>query len=367
VFRRLGHLHPTVLALCVSAAAAPAASAATTTFGADLAALPANSNPAASCAAGPPGLFSQPAASCMWSFIGLGAGAPSLQAPASGTVTQVRVKVGAITGRMRVDVVRFLFRQTGDVAHPVSAGPFLEAYGPEFTPAANAVTAVPVNLPTTEDSTPDPTDLTTIASYDALALEVEDANVPIPLYAAPASLSYYSYPGPTQAGVPAPSPNGIAAATSGYGVLMSAEEDTGDGVAPAGGVGGPGGPGGGGGPAAAPVAPAAPTIRFARPLAPVRNGVATLPIVCQVVDCSGTVTLVRAGRAASASAKRRAITYGRAKFTGRRGKTSKLRIRLNRRGRALLRRHRTAKVLARVALAGQKATTARRVTLRRLT
>jgi hypothetical protein len=100
-------------------------------------------------------------------------------------------------------------------------------------------------------------------------------------------------------------------------------------------------------------------------VAPVRNGVATLPVVCQVVDCSGTVTLVPAGRGAASSAKRRAITYGHARFTGRRGKTAKVRIHLNRRGRALLRHHRTAKVLARVALAGQKATSVRRLTLRR--
>ena len=162
----------------------------------------------------------------MWSFMGIGAGAASLVPPAAGTVTAVRVKVGPVTGKMRVNVIRFLFRQTGDNAHPFTAGPFLEAYGPEFTPAPNAITTVAVNLPMQVDSTPAPTDLSTIQVIDALALEVETPTTPIPLYSAPGVLSYFSYPGPTAAGVPAPSPNGIASLTSGYGVLMNADLTT---------------------------------------------------------------------------------------------------------------------------------------------
>src|SRR5262249_2951414 len=159
--------------------------------------------------------------------------------------------------------------------------PFLEAYGPEFTPAPNSITTVPVNLPMTVDPTPNPNDLSTIEATDALALEVETPTTPIPLYSAPGALSYYSYPGPTAANVPAPSPNGIAAATSGYGVLMNADLSTGD-PAPAAPV-LPTLPNG----APAPVVPApVPVANLGRTTANVRRNALSLPIVCAVVDCT---------------------------------------------------------------------------------
>jgi hypothetical protein len=124
-------------------------------------------------------------------------------------VTNVRVKVGATTGRMRVNVVRFLFQQNlGDPSHPTSAGPFLEAYGPEFTPTANAVTAVPTSLPVEVDPTPAPNDYTSIQVIDAIAIEVEEGGVPPPIFPRP-SLFYASYPGPTALGLAAPSTNAL--------------------------------------------------------------------------------------------------------------------------------------------------------------
>src|SRR4051812_40708623 len=271
----------------VFALSAGEAQAAVVPFGPDLAPLAANADPRAACASGTPTPIPMGiGGSCMWSFMGIGAGAASLVPPAAGTVTAVRVKVGPVTGRMRVNVIRFLFRQTGDNAHPSTAGPFLEAYGPEFTPAPNGVPTVAVNLPMQVDATPAPNDLSTIQVIDALALEVETPTTPIPLYSAPGVLSYFSYPGPTAAGVPAPSPNGIASLTSGYGVLMNADLTTADAPVrappPT-----PAGPGGGG---AAP--PAIPTARLGRTAVDVRDNALSLPVLCQVVDCSGTVTLV---------------------------------------------------------------------------
>ncbi len=321
----------------LSGLALPAAAQAVT-FGADLSSLPANDAQAGFCSNPPPGLF-YPAnsPSCMWSYQGTGAN--TLVAPASGVVNTVRVKVGATTGKMRVNVIRFLFRQTGDTAHPFSAGPFLEAYGPEFAPTANAVTTVPVNLSMKEDSTPALTDLTTIQVIDALALEVEAPNVPVPLFSAPGALSYGVYPGPTSQALTAPSPNGLPSTlTLGLGVLMSADL-TPDAGAPAPAPGAPG---------VAPTlpAPAIPAVRLSKRAVPVRKGVATLPIACRVADCSGLVTLLP--RAGAAAAKKKPATLGSATFTAKAGKTARVKVKLNRAGKALLKKHRSVKVKARV-------------------
>jgi hypothetical protein len=335
-----------LIGLALVALYAAPAGAATVQFGPDLNAHPANSDPSQSCGAGPPNIiFNKPVnGTCMWTYFG-GQGSDTMIAPASGTVRQVRVKVGTTTGKMRINVVRFLFRQTGDVAHPFSAGPFLEAYGPEFTPTANSVFAVAANLPMQEDSTPAPNDLQTIQVIDLLALEVEDPTVPIPGFADPGVLSYGAYPGPTQGGVPAPSPNGLPAySTIGLGVLMNADLDTGQAppiVTP------PSGPTG----------PTAPTLvpRFTFPAnltAPVTGNAATVPVQCLVTDCTGQLILQSlkptGARAAKAKTKKpKTVTYGSAKFTAKTGKTVKVKVTLNRAGRALFaHHHKTAKVWA---------------------
>ena len=347
-----------VLTCSLIALLAPAAAHAVT-FGADLNTLPANNAANSACANGPPGAILGPFGlpSCMWSY--QGSGSSTLVAPASGVVNTVRVKVGTTTGKMRVNVIRFLFRQTGDAAHPFSAGPFLEAYGPEFTPDAGAVTSVPVNLAMKEDSTPALTDLQTIQDIDALALEVEAPNVPIPVFSAPTALTYPVYPGPTSQSLPAPSPNGLPSyLTIGYGVLMSADLTPDQGApAPAPGM-----------PAQAPTLPApggVPAVRLPRETVPVKGGVATLPIGCQVADCSGLVTLLR-GAGAAAAATKPPATLGSANFTAKAGTTAKVKVKLNRAGKALLRKHRSVKVKARVTFSsgGGKPTTAT-VTLKR--
>lgn len=325
------------------------------TFGADLSSLPANDAQAGFCSNPPPGLF-YPAnsPSCMWSYQGTGAN--TLVAPAGGVVNTVRVKVGTTTGKMRVNVIRFLFRQTGDGAHPFSAGPFLETYGPEFTPNANAVTSVPVNLAMKEDSTPALTDLQTIQVIDALALEVEAPNVPVPLFSAPGALSYGIYPGPTSQALTAPSPNGLPSTlTLGLGVLMSADLTPDQGApAPAPGTPAP----------TLPVPAGVPAVRLPKGSVPVKGGVATLPIACQVADCSGLVTLLRG--AGAAAAKKQPATLGSAKFTAKAGTTARVKVKLNRAGRALVKKRRSVKVKARVTFSsgGGKPATAT-ITLKR--
>ncbi len=324
------------------------------TFGADLAALPANDTPNTTCAQAPPGLvYPGGSVSCMWSY--LGSGSSTLVAPAPGVVNAVRVKVGATTGPMRVNVIRFLFRQTGDAAHPFSAGPFLEAYGPQFTPTASTVTTVPVNLSMKVDPTPALTDLSTIQVIDALALEVLAPNVPIPYFAAAGALTYPVYPGPTSQNLPAPSPNGLPSyGTIGYGVLMSADL-TPDAGAPA------------PGPGTTPTLPAPtarPTVRLPA-TGTVRNGATRLPVVCQVADCSGLISLLRGAGAATAAAK--GLTkLGSAKFSAKAGTTKRVTVKLNRAGKRLVARSRRVKVTARVTFtAGGGAPVSVPLTLRR--
>jgi hypothetical protein len=330
-------------ACAVATALLAPAGASAVPFGPDLDALPANNGPGC-------------AASCMWTFIGTHP--VTLVPPASGTVTSVRVKVGGTPGRMRVNIVRFLFQQTGDVAHPISAGPFLEAYGPEFTPAANSVATVPTNLPVTVEPTPAPYDLQTIERIDAVAIEVEDAGVPPPIYPLAGALTYPSYPGPTAQGIPAPSPNALPTyATTGYGVLAAGElalpgagGGTGNGGNDGGGTGGGGNPGGGG----------VPTIALPQPTAAVRNGIAPVQLACTGADCAGLLTLQSGGTRAA----KKPTVYGKAKFAAAAGKSTTAKVKLNKAGRKLLKHRRKAKVTALVKFASG-ATKAFALTLKR--
>ncbi len=111
----------------------------------------------------------------------------------------------------------------------------------------------------TVNSTPAPTDTSTI---QVISLEMLSPTTPIPLFSDPGALSYEDYPGPTQAGVVAPSPGPIGMTlTIGVGVEK-------------------------------------PTV----------------------------------------------VTYGSAKFTAKAGKTAKVKVTLNSKGRALLHGHTSAKV-----------------------
>jgi hypothetical protein len=89
---------------------------------------------------------------------------------------------------------------------------------------------------------------------------------------------------------------------------------------------------------------------------PVKGNTATIPLVCQVIDCTGTLTLQNArlaGLARAAKAKRktkkpRVVSYGSARFSIKAGTTGKVKITLNAGGRKLLKGHRSTKVWANV-------------------
>ncbi len=298
---------------------------------------------------------------CTWSSVVAGSPSESLTAPGSGTVTAVRVRMGPNTGPMQVDVVRFLFRQTGNPGKPELACCFVQEYGPVFEPAANAITTVPTDLPVTVEPTPPPDDLTTIAATDQLALSSLNPGVQVPLFATNGGsndlnvLSYAWYPAPIQGVVPAPSPNPIAgfADLSGFKVLMSAEFEVAAAPGKGGAGGGGGGVGGGGGnvpaPAPVPVAPAIPAVAFPKLTIPVRNNTATVPIQCLVVNCAGILDLQNqqlggAARLAAANStskrkKPKLVVYGTASFSVKAGTTGKVKVKLNAAGRKLAKAH----------------------------
>jgi hypothetical protein len=373
------------------AALAPA-SAGAVTFGADLN-QPANA-PAITCGAGVLNQFLhefEPGTggpSCLWSSVAIGS-TQALTPPTSGTVTTVRVRAGATTGPMQVDVVRFLTRNTSTPGKPELACCFLEKYGPVFTPQANAITTVATDLPVQEDPFPGPEDTTTIAANDQLALAVLEPNVPVPVFATQGGnadlnvLSYAWYPAPTLPQVPEPSFNPIGgfADLTGFQVLMNADLDTGGGAGGGGGTGAGGGGGGAGGapgpgaPAggAAPKAPALPTVGLPITTIPVRGGTASVPIQCLVVSCSGLLTLQSAPPAGAARAanhavraashakrkshrKPKTVTYGSAHFSVPAGTTAKIEVKLGAAGRKLLKGHRSAKVWASVTFTAGGAT-----------
>lgn len=329
-----------MLLLATGLLCAPA-SASALTFGADLSGPPVQTPTcpqiAAAVAVLPPA-----SPSCMVTF--LGASPATLSPPASGTVTAVRVRAGANPGPMRINVVRFLFQQTGDPARPSTAGPFLEAYGPQFTPAANTVTTVPTSLAMTVTGTPDPSDLKTIQVIDVLALEILGSNIGVPLYKVDGALTYPVFPGPTGQSLAAPSPNALTSfTTTGAGVGMSADfEPSGNpNVTPTPPT-SPGTAGAGGGQATRPGTLITPKLLLPATTARLRDGGVSLPLTCQGADCAGTIQLLARGGAAAPA------TYGSARFAMKAGAKKQVRIKLNAKGRALVKRRKKVKLTAKV-------------------
>jgi hypothetical protein len=356
------------LAAALALGGAPAsAGAARTSFGADLGV---EANDPAICGEGfYPSLIPSP--SCTWFS---GAPGASFYAPASGTVTAVRVRAGAVGGKMQVVVMRSLYEnRAGDPEHPNFTCCFIEAYGPVFEARANAVTTVAGALAMTEQLTPPPTDVTTKAVGDFLAISVLAANVPIPAFIDERSQDGGFYPAPTPQTAPAPSPAplGASASPEGAEMLINADFETLPAAPPAGQV----------APPAGGASPGPVLNRFAlarRPSAAlaltklaiaVRAGIATVPLQCLALDCSGTLSLQSARAAVVARVRHRtlrSLSYGRAHFSLKAGTTGRVRVRLSRAARGLLKRHARLGVWANIRFSsGGAAPSSVRITLRR--
>jgi hypothetical protein len=331
-----------------------ASTAAAIPFGADLN-QPANVNFDCTVLPGPPPAFTpgftvlpSGAATCTWMNVGslLNLQAGTFVAPVAGTVTQVAVRVGPVTGPMQVVVMR-AFRDFNSTASPVCC--IEVARTPPFTPTPNAVTTIATALPVRKDVVPDPINNT--VTFDSLALSVLAPNVPVPAFdtgshdpsnfAIPAAAVYHPAVAPNQERF-------ISSGVGGFQVLMAADvtpSPTGAGPAPAGNV-------------TAPIA-------LARRVIAVNNGALRLPIRCSLATgrCIGTVRLQSGQPVAAAAAQRRITTYGKARVSIAAGRSAQVRIRLNRAGRRLMRSKRRPKVWANATIGGRP--TAVRVTLRR--
>jgi hypothetical protein len=284
----------------------------------------------------------------------------SLEPPGTGTVTQVQVSVGAVSGPMQVVAMRALYQNTATPGSPNDACCFPVASSQVFTPTPNSVSTVAVNLPVKEDATPPPDDLTTIADFDTLGLAVLQPGVPVPLYysgsaSQPADFIWNT----SQPGTVTPH---FDMDTGGFFVAMSADWTAAGTGGGGGGTGGGSAGGGGGGGAGGGALPGTTIpLDFGTGIAPVRNGNANVALRCAGnAACSGRLLLqsaaargaqlLHAGDLAATGASKKVLTYGSAAFTIAAGKRKQLAVRLAKTARKLLAKHRSTKVWANIML-----------------
>lgn len=362
--RRLG----LVCAVGLAAALALPAGAGAVPFGANLA-LPANV--AFDCTALPlPNAFGtgfvlvpvpSGARTCTWMASGTvnQPAAGSFLTPVAGTVTQVSVRVGPVTGPMQVVVLR-AFRDFFSTASPICCTEV--ARTPAFTPAPNAVTTIQTALPVRKDVVPDPVNRT--VTFDALALSVLAPGVPIPAFNSgrhnpadfdrPSALVYHP------AVVPGQEAFANSSGVGGFQVLLAAD------VTPSASGQGPAGGG--------PVGTVPAAIRLVQRAVTVRDGRAPVVITCRLAAgrCVGIVRLQSraAGVGAAAAARRRGrprtVTYGSARIDVAAGRRRRVVVALNRAGRGLLRGRAQRQVWLN-ATVGRRAVAGVQLTLRRPT
>jgi hypothetical protein len=323
-----------------------------TTFGADLN-RPANTG--FDCGVGPgAGALGQPVyyptnvTSCTWLAAGRNFGQleSSLVPSGQGTVTNVRVRVGPITGPMQVVVLRAVRSAQGPVGTTPGGAGVNAACCKEvgrsgvFVPAPNAVTNIAVNLPVKSDIVPNPISLA--YDFDMLGLSVLAPGVPIPAHDVG---TYQDVTGPiAHAYFPAMLPGQERAdsfGTLGYQLLLQADWEP---VQVAGGT-------------------AAAAITLVVPAASVTRRFLRLSLRCnQATPCVGALNVQTGGAGAavvsrligSAKAKRkRVVTIAKAKLRISAGGTARIKAKLTRKGRRIVRRKKRPKLYANVRLAGK--------------
>jgi hypothetical protein len=354
-----------VFALAATTVAAPAAQ---TTFGADLSA---EANDPAICGEGFfPSLTPSP--SCTWFS---GAPGASFYAPASGMVTAVRVRAGAVGGAMQVVVMRSLYEnKAGDPEHPYFTCCFVEAYGPVFDAKAKSVTTVASALAMTEEATPPQEDVTTKADGDFLAISVLSPNAQIPAFIDEKSKDGGFYPAPTPTTLPAPSaaPLSVSASPEGAEMLINADLETRPETGSTGGGGGQPSTGSVSGVPLNPIASArrpAAAVAIAQIAIVVNGAVAAIPLQCLARDCAGTLRLQSARPALTARVRAKhakPISYGMAHFSIKAGTTGRVKVRLSAAARKRLAKGKRLSAWANIRFStGGVAPSSVRITLRR--
>lgn len=243
-----------------------------------------------------------------------------------GVVTQVRVKVGAVSGPMQIVVEEALRKDNpSDPGHPTYACCKAINASQVFNPTPNTTTPVNVNLPVRQDIAPDPN--TGYYVDDHLSLSVLAPNVPIPASNDPnAGLGIWLPAwtvGEERAG---------SYGTSGATILFNADWSPSAGADES-------------------------PIEFLKRNVVVRNGKAILPLICNLTTaCEGGVALqnrtARLLRLARLDKKARLKTYAKKKFKIPAGKKKKVKVPLKSRGKRLIKGRKKVKVWANFDLDG---------------
>jgi hypothetical protein len=248
-----------------------------------------------------------------------------------GIVSNVRVRVGPVTGPMQIVLEEALRKDNPlEPGRPTYACCSLLAASPIFTPAANAITTVPVNFRVQQSRTPEPSGFYV---DQHLALSVLSPTVPIPASLDPNAVLGAWYPAWATIGEQKVGPAGTFVSAD---LLINADWDP---VAATGTV------------------PA--SLQLPRQIRPVRNNLALFPLLCSLSRaCVGRLFLQNrrlanaSGALASAKRKRRAVTYASVKFRIPAGKRKTIRARLGKIGRRLLKKRKRAKVWLNVKMQG---------------
>lgn len=319
------------------------ASAATATFGANLARTPDNT---ATCVSPAIQLIVQ-STTCTVESSNIATGESGFPPAGEGIVSNVRIRVGPRTGPMQI-VLEEALRQDNpfEAGRPNYACCTLAAASPVFTPAANAITTVPVNFRVLQSLVPDKNG---IYVDQHLALSVLDPTVPIPASTNPSAVVGAWWPAWGSVGEQRVGPAGSGLAAD---ILINADWD------PAPGTGGNS------------------PLRLPRRIRAVRNDIAFIPLVCQLDRACVGRLLLQSGRGpqavarpndlagASATKKSKVRTYASVKFRVPAGKRKTIRAKLRQLGKRLLKKRKKAKVWLNVRTAGT-AVGSTKITLKR--
>ncbi len=113
--------------------------------------------------------------SCTWGNPEVpGSALGGLDAPGNGTITQVKLRVGATTGKMQIVILRTLF-DPRDLANNECC--VAVARSSVFTPVRNGITTLNVRLPVRADSSP----TARVDFLDQVALSILEKGVKIPV------------------------------------------------------------------------------------------------------------------------------------------------------------------------------------------
>ena len=273
--------------------------------------------------------FSGPAPggpSCTWGspLFDIGnAAAGGLDVPATGTVYQVKLRVGATTGPMQLVVLRTFFDPNDIVNNQCCRA---EALSSVFTPVANGITTLNVDLPVSEGE--ESTATGPIDVLDQIGLSVLETGVPIPVINDTSQgvdgepVDDYMEPAMTLG------ETHLAADPDGYALDMQATWYP-PGQSPA------------------TVVIPAQTVR-------VTGTNALVGVDCSLAPCAGTVTVtgqpIAKKAAATAARKAKPVTYASGSFNLGAGASASVPAKLSSQGRALARKHTRTKVTITVKL-----------------